>query len=58
MVFGFPMMLLATFAPANPEWTLLIITGFFIVMNTILFRNQIFRRKKKDASAPPAPPAE
>lgn len=58
MVFGFPMMLLATFAPANPEWTLLIITGFFIVMNIILFRNQIFRRKKKDASAPPAPPAE
>lgn len=56
MVFGFPMMLLATFAPANPEWTLLIITGFFIVMNIILFRNQIFRRKKKDA--PPAPPAE
>ena len=56
MVFGFPMMLLATFAPENPEWTLLIITGFFIVMNIILFRNQIFRRKKKDA--PPAPPAE
>ena len=56
MVFGFPMMLLATFAPENPEWTLLIITGFFLVMNIILFRNQIFRRKKKDA--PPAPPAE
>ena len=53
MVFGFPMMLLAPFAPENPEWTLLILVGFFIVMNIILFRSQIFRRRKK-----PAPPLE
>ena len=58
MVFGFPMMLLATFAPGQPKWTLLILVGFFLVMNIILFRGQIFRRRKKDASAPPAPPAE
>ena len=48
IVFGFPMMLLATLAPKKPVATLLILTGFFIVMNLILFRRQIFCRKKKD----------
>ena len=47
MVFGFPLMLLATLAPVRPVMTLLILIGFFAVMNVILFRNQIFRRKKK-----------
>ena len=50
MVFGFPMMFLAIFAPEQPEWTLLILVGFFIVMNIILFRSQIFRRRKKPAA--------
>ena len=50
MVFGFPMMFLANFAPLQPEWTLLILVGFFIVMNIILFRSQIFRRRKKPAA--------
>ena len=46
MVFGFPLMLLATVAPVRPVMTLLILIGFFAVMNVILFRNQIFHRKK------------
>ena len=45
MVFGFPMMLLAAVAPDRPLMTLLIMVGFFIVMNLILFRRQVFRKK-------------
>lgn len=47
MVFGFPMMLLAAIAPDQPILTLIILAAFFAVMNLILFRNRIFRRKKK-----------
>ena len=47
MVFGFPMMLLAAVAPDRPLMTLLIMIGFFIVMNLILFRRQIFRKKSE-----------
>ncbi len=46
IVFGFPMMLLATFAPTHPAMTLGILVAFFVVMNIILFRAQIFKRKK------------
>ena len=46
MVFGFPMMIVATLAPQIPYWTLLIITVYFLVLNIILFRNRIFRKKK------------
>ncbi len=46
IVFGFPMMLLATLAPKQPLLTLLILVAFFIVMNVILFRRAIFCRKK------------
>ena len=46
IVFGFPLMLLATMAPEQPLITWLIILGFFVVMNVILFRRQIFKRKK------------
>ena len=45
MVFGFPLMLLAAVAPDRPLMVLLIMLGFFIVMNVILFRRQIFRKK-------------
>ncbi len=44
MVFGFPMMLLATFAPQHPILTLGIMGGLLIVMNLILFRKWIFKR--------------
>jgi len=46
IVFGFPMMLLATLAPDNPVLTLIILAGLMVVMNVILFRTSIFRRKK------------
>lgn len=44
IVFGFPMMLLATLAPVRPVLTLLILVVFFVVMNVILFRSRIFKR--------------
>ena len=47
IVFGFPLMLLATLAPREPYLTLIILVAFFLVMNLILFRSFIFRRKKK-----------
>ncbi len=47
IVFGFPIMLLATLAPVKPILTLIILTAFFVVMNIILFRSKIFKGKKK-----------
>ncbi len=44
IVFGFPIMLIATFAPDRPVLTLIILVAFFAVMNVILFRRQIFGR--------------
>ena len=46
IVFGFPLMLLATMAPVKPVLTLIILFAFFLVMNLILFRSLIFRKKK------------
>lgn len=48
IIFGFPMMLLATLAPVKPMLTFIILVGFFIVMNIILFRSFIFKRKAKE----------
>jgi ESS family glutamate:Na+ symporter len=45
IVFGFPLMLLATMAPVKPMMTLIILILFFLVMNIILFRSLIFKRK-------------
>ena len=47
IVFGFPMMLLATLAPKQPMLTFVILVLFFLMMNVILFRQQIFRKKVK-----------
>ncbi|MBE6660369.1 MAG: hypothetical protein E7605_03090 [Ruminococcaceae bacterium] len=47
IVFGFPMMLLATLAPKQPILTFIILIAFFIVMNVILFRSKIFRRRRR-----------
>ena len=47
IVFGFPLMLLATLAPVRPWLTMIILVAFFAVMNLILFRSKIFRSKKK-----------
>ena len=52
IVFGFPMMLLANLAPQSREkaiLTMIILCGFLLVMLILLFRRQIFRRKKKEA---------
>ncbi|MBQ3235323.1 MAG: hypothetical protein IJA97_04090 [Clostridia bacterium] len=46
IVFGFPMMFLATLAPVHPYLCLIIFVAFFAVMNLILFRSKIFKRKK------------
>jgi len=47
IVFGFPMMLLATLAPVKPALTMVILILFFAVMNIILFRSKIFVKKNK-----------
>ncbi len=47
IVFGFPIMLIATFAPGHELLTLGILVAFFIVMNIILFRSKIFRKPNK-----------
>ena len=46
IVFGFPLMLLATLAPQKPGLTWILLFAFFIVMNLILFRSIIFKHKK------------
>lgn len=51
IVFGFPMMLLATLAPNKPKTTLVILFAFFVVMNLILFRSKLFRRRRKRTSS-------
>ena len=45
IVFGFPMMLLATLAPVKPVLTLIILILFCLVMNLILFRSFIFKKR-------------
>ena len=46
MVFGFPILILATMAPTKPYLTLGIVAVFFVVMNLLLFRSFIFKKKK------------
>ena len=46
IVLGFPMMFLATLAPVKPLLTLGIFVAFFVVLNVLLFRSKLFRRKK------------
>ncbi len=48
IVFGFPLMLLATLAPQKPFLTWVILLIFFAVMNIILFRSKLFRKCKKE----------
>ncbi len=49
IVFGFPMMLLATLAPVKPKLTLIILALFFVAMNILLFRSLIFRKRSGKA---------
>ena len=45
IVFGFPMMIVATMAPLQPELTLGVVVLYFIILNVILLRRKIFRKK-------------
>ena len=47
IVFGFPMMILATLAPQQPVLTMIILVVFFIAMNILLFRSFLFKKKAK-----------
>ena len=47
IVFGLPMMFLATLAPTRPYLTLAIFVVFFIGMNVLLFRSKIFKKRNK-----------
>ncbi len=47
IVFGFPLMLLATLAPQKPLLTWVILLVFFLAMNVILFRSKIFKKKNE-----------
>lgn len=47
IVFGFPLMLLATLAPGKPLLTLGILVAFFAVLNLILFRSKLFGRRNR-----------
>ena len=46
MVFGFPILLLATMAPTKPYLTLGIVFVFMIAINILLLRSLIFKKKK------------
>ena len=47
MVFGFPILLLATMAPTKPYLTLAIVFVFMIAINILLLRSVIFKKKAK-----------
>ena len=47
IVFGFPMMIIASIAPEKPLLTLGIIALYFVAINLILFRKFIFKKKAK-----------
>ncbi|MBR6745235.1 MAG: hypothetical protein IKM00_08490 [Clostridia bacterium] len=47
IVFGFPLMILATLAPKKPVLTFIILVAFYLVLNIILFRSFIFRKRTK-----------
>ena len=47
IVFGYPMMLLATLAPQKLALTFVLLLVFFIGMNILLFRSKIFKSKNK-----------
>ena len=52
---GFPMLIIATFAPKNPPAALAILGVFFVVMNIILFRSLIFKKSTNTAIADEQP---
>ncbi len=55
IVFGLPLMFLATLAATRPLLTLIIFIFFFALLNVILFRNSIFKRFMKSGGKPEKP---
>jgi len=51
IVFGFPMMLLATLAPQKPGLTMVLLVVFFAAMVVLLFRSVLFGKKKHHTDA-------
>jgi len=47
MVFGFPILILATMAPTQPYLTLTIVAVFMVIINILLFRSFLFKKKAK-----------
>ena len=47
MLFGFPILILATMAPTQPYLTLGIVVAFMVVINVLLFRSFLFKKKGK-----------
>ncbi len=46
IVFGFPMMIVATIAPQMPYITLGVVVAYFAILNLLLFRSKLKRKKK------------
>ena len=46
IILGFPFMLLAKLAPVDPVLTVVIFVAMFVVLNVVLFRGYIFKKKK------------
>ena len=51
IILGFPMLILATFAPKHPLLTTVILFVAFLVLNVVLFRSYIFKRKGAKSNA-------
>ena len=51
IVFGFPIMLIVPLAPVMPVKILLVLAGFFLAMQVLLFRNKIFKRRRRKRNA-------
>ena len=45
ILLGFPMLILATLAPKNTVLTLIIVVAYFVVLNVVLFRSFIFKKR-------------
>lgn len=52
MIFGFPILLLATMAPTRPYLTLSIVAVFLAAINILLFRSFLFRKKTMEKTRP------
>ena len=51
ILFGFPLMILATMAPEQPLVCMGILIAYFIVLNIILFRSRIFKKQASNSNS-------